>query len=62
MAMILNSLNIDPGYNWKGIWRWYDDFNIQNIGKKEIDAGLTLEEFHQIIMVNNAKSIAFSPL
>jgi hypothetical protein len=31
MAMILNALKIDPGYNWKGIWRWYDDYNIKHL-------------------------------
>lgn len=62
MAMILNSLNIDPGYNWKGIWRWFDDFNIKHIQPKNIEEGLTLQEYHSLIQVNQAKSIAFSPL
>lgn len=62
MAMILNSLNIDPGYNWKGIWRWFDDFNIKHISPKNLEDGLTLEEFHSLIQLNQAKSITFSPL
>jgi glutathione gamma-glutamylcysteinyltransferase len=23
LVMVLNSLNVDPGKQWKGIWRWY---------------------------------------
>ena len=62
MAMILNSLKIDPGYNWKGIWRWFDDYSIKNLTETHIKEGLTLEEFNTIIQHNHAKSMAFSPL
>lgn len=62
MAMILNSLKIDPRQNWKGIWRWYDDFNIKHMQEPHLVNGLTLEEFNELIQRNGAKSLAFSPL
>jgi hypothetical protein len=40
--MILNSLKVDPGVNWKGIWRWYDDYNIKHMHPSKIGEGLTL--------------------
>jgi glutathione gamma-glutamylcysteinyltransferase len=42
LAMILNSLKVDPGVNWKGIWRWYDDYNIKHMPASKIGEGLTL--------------------
>jgi len=33
---VLNSLKIDPGIKWKGIWRWYDDYNIKGMKKDMI--------------------------
>lgn len=62
MAMILNALKVDPGTNWKGIWRWFDDFNIKSMTEIHLREGFTLEEFAQFIELNNAKSLALSPL
>ena len=62
MAMMLNTLKIDPGNNWKGIWRWYDDYNIKHINTQQIKEGLTLQEFNQLAKFNSARSMAFSPL
>lgn len=42
MAMMLNTLGVDPGVNWKGIWRWYDDYNINHMHPEKIIEGLTL--------------------
>ena len=36
MAMILNALKVDPKTNWKGIWRWYDDYNIRHMHPSKI--------------------------
>ena len=41
--MMLNALNIDPGVNWKGIWRWYADYNIKYMNPSRLKEGLTLE-------------------
>ncbi len=62
MAMILNALKIDPGQNWKGIWRWFDDYNIKSLTESNIKEGLTLEQWNSLIQLNYAKSMAFSPL
>jgi hypothetical protein len=62
MAMVLNALKIDPRINWKGIWRWYDDYNIKHMKQDQLSNGLTLEEYHELIQLNHARSLAFSPL
>ena len=62
MAMMLNALQVDPGVNWKGIWRWYDDYNIKYMPPEKIKEGLTLQEFHNLAKINSVRSLAFSPL
>jgi glutathione gamma-glutamylcysteinyltransferase len=62
MAMMLNALKVDPGENWKGIWRWYDDYNIQHMHPSKIKEGLTLKEFNDLAGLNSVRSMAFSPL
>ena len=62
MAMMLNALKVDPGVNWKGIWRWYDDANIKNMHPSKLKEGLTLAEFHELAKLNSVRSLAFSPL
>jgi len=60
--MVLNSLKIDPGIKWKGIWRWYDDYNIKHLDPSLLQLGMTLQQFHELAQLNKAKSMAFSPL
>ncbi len=43
LAMVLNALGVDPGRNWKGIWRWYDDYNIKHMHPDKVHEGLTLD-------------------
>ena len=62
MAMMLNALKVDPGVNWKGIWRWYDDANIKHMHHSKLKEGLTLGEFHELAKLNSVRSLAFSPL
>ena len=62
LAMMLNALKVDPGVTWKGIWRWYDDYNIKHLDPDKIIEGLTLEEFHRLALHNSVRSMAFSPL
>ena len=61
MAIILNSLQIDPGNNWKGIWRWYDDFNLNGLDEKLIMSGMNLRQWHELAMKNNLRSLYFYP-
>jgi len=55
LAMVLNSLQIDPMRTWKGAWRW---FTKQNIGcSKESDPhthGLTFDMFKHMASSNGA--------
>ena len=60
--MLLNALQVDPGRNWKGIWRWYDDYNIKEMTEQQLKEGMTLKEFNFLAKRNGARSIAFSPL
>ena len=47
MSMLLNALQVDPQVNWKGIWRWYDDWNIKHFKYDTFDTkGINLQEFH----------------
>jgi glutathione gamma-glutamylcysteinyltransferase len=47
LTMALNTLQIDPGRVWKGVWRWYDESLLDCC--KELDLvkteGITLDEF-----------------
>ena len=47
LTMALNTLKIDPGRVWKGVWRWYDESLLDCC--KELDVvkteGITLDEF-----------------
>ena len=62
MAMVLNALKIDPDTNWKGIWRWYDDWNIKNFDYQSFnDKGMDMLEFHRTMNDNCADSMIFSP-
>lgn len=47
LAMCLNTLRVDPGRIWKGVWRWYDE-SLLDCCKDLNDVqreGITLEEF-----------------
>ncbi len=49
LAMILNTLRIDPNTIWKGGWRWFDERTIVSSCCKPLDVieteGITLDEF-----------------
>jgi glutathione gamma-glutamylcysteinyltransferase len=56
LAMVLNSLRIDPMRTWKGAWRW---FNEQNLGcctgTSEVrEEGLTFDMFRRMASCNGA--------
>lgn len=61
MAMVLNALRIDPQVQWKGIWRWLDDYNIPHLQPEQLNEGLTLTQFHRLALQNRARSMAFVP-
>jgi glutathione gamma-glutamylcysteinyltransferase len=56
LAMVLNSLRIDPMRTWKGVWRW---FNEQNLGcctgaAQVQEEGLTFDMFKCLANCNGA--------
>ncbi len=62
LTITLNALKIDPKIKWKGIWRWYDEYNTKCINIENIyDYGMTLPEFKQILKCNNVESKMYRP-
>lgn len=60
LAMVLNSLRIDPMRTWKGVWRW---FNEQNLGccegpEQVREAGLSFDMFRCLAVCNGADVVA----
>jgi glutathione gamma-glutamylcysteinyltransferase len=47
LTMALNTLQIDPGRVWKGVWRWYDESLLDCCKDLELvqTEGITLDEF-----------------
>uniref|UniRef100_A0A7S0L902 glutathione gamma-glutamylcysteinyltransferase n=1 Tax=Coccolithus braarudii TaxID=221442 RepID=A0A7S0L902_9EUKA len=49
LAMVLNTLRIDPNTTWKGGWRWFDERTLASSCCKPMDViekeGITLDEF-----------------
>lgn len=48
LAMVLNALELDPGKQWKGVWRWYSDDNLEcsAVNANSIKGkGVTFREF-----------------
>lgn len=58
LAMMLNSLNIDPNQRWQGGWRWFnEDMLLGNCCKprSEVDQdGMTMDEFAGIARCHGA--------
>ena len=52
--MALNSLKVDPGRPWKGVWRWYDESLLdccKDLREVQLD-GISLEEFVCLAVCN----------
>lgn len=47
MAMVLNALSIDPGRQWKGVWRWFSETQLQCCVDNETvrRLGVTFDQF-----------------
>ncbi|XP_078373620.1 uncharacterized protein LOC144657181 [Oculina patagonica] len=63
LAIILNSLQINPDRCWKGVWRWYTDelldYSISKVDLKV--SGTTLEEFVWLAECNGANATLVRP-
>ncbi len=64
----MNSLSIDPGYIWKGNWRFFDENTLRTCDKRKpkddplqnvMEEGITFEEFLYLAECNGASIIPF---
>ena len=57
LAMVLNSLRIDPMRTWKGAWRWYNEQNLACcFGTERVRAeGLSFDMFSSLARCNGAE-------
>ena len=56
---LLNTLEVDPGTNWKGIWRWYDEKTLKHAPDKNM---FCLLEIADILLNNDVSLKTFLPL
>ena len=57
LMIVLNALKKDPGYKWKGIWRWYDDRNIKCMDVENVmDYGITLSQWALLLKCNGVSN------
>lgn len=61
LAMILNSLEVDPGRTWKGVWRWYSDEMLECCSPLDVvkEKGLTFEQFSCLATCHGLLTEAF---
>lgn len=59
LAMVLNSLNVDPMKRWKGIWRWYNEDLLHCASRDRMEQGLTLDEMTQLARCNGLHTQTF---
>ena len=62
LAMVLNSLRIDPGRVWRKPWRWFTEETLIScfpLEKSEQELGLTIEHFGLIAECNGATAQTF---
>jgi len=60
LAMVLNSLRIDPMRTWKGVWRWFNEQNLGCcMGPEEVrETGLNFDMFRCLATCNGADVVA----
>lgn len=65
LAMVLNTLKIDPNTTWKGGWRWFDEHTLAASCCKPLEAihqeGITLDEFAALGRCQGAAVDVFRP-
>mmetsp|Transcript_14001 Transcript_14001/g.23192 ORF Transcript_14001/g.23192 Transcript_14001/m.23192 type:complete len:381 (-) Transcript_14001:177-1319(-) len=65
LAMVLNTLRIDPNTTWKGGWRWFDERTLalgccKPLAEIEVE-GITLDEFAALGRCHGATVDVFRP-
>ena len=61
LAMVLNALEVDPGRQWKGVWRWYSDDNLEcSASNSDLikQKGITFGEFACLAKCNGLNVIS----
>ena len=68
LFVVLNSLSIDPGYIWKGNWRFFTEESLRTCDKRKpkddplqnvMEQGITFEEFLYLAECNGASIVPF---
>jgi hypothetical protein len=59
IAMVLNSLAIDPRRVWKGVWRWYSEEMLLACASMDWSVGLTMQEFAHLAECNGTTVSTF---
>jgi len=65
LAMVLNTLRIDPMQTWKGVWRWFNEQMLSRCKSAEMygpekvrEEGITFDLFKQLAVCHGAKVAA----
>lgn len=60
LSMVLNSLSIDPGRPWKGVWRWWSDSTLSCLSPlEELNGrGITFGGFERLAVCNGLHVVA----
>ena len=60
LAMVLNSLEMDPGRQWKGVWRWYSEDMLDCCAPLDVikEKGITFGEFACLAQCNGLDVIS----
>lgn len=61
LVAVLNALKIDPRKQWKGIWRWYSDYNLHCTNPELLMKGVCFEEFVTLARCNGLFVQPFRP-
>lgn len=59
-VVVLNTLAIDPGFTWKGIWRWFDDQSL--LLDLKTDPFLTLFDISIVLLKHKCFVKVFLPM
>jgi hypothetical protein len=52
IAMVLNSLMVDPQKVWKAPWRWYAEDMLRSCSPIDLSNGVTMQEFERLATCN----------
>lgn len=59
LAMCFNALGMDPGRNWKGVWRWYDEAMLEcctSLNSYQ-DDGMSFDDYGDLSRCNGCNTL-----